>query len=144
MTVRRKIVSSHLTTCNVINNGDAVSLNLVNQAGHAVSVEMTVEQAQSVLMTLPQLLSNAFKARTGNEQTRYVFPMGEWSIEGTSDAKCLIVTLMTTDGFQVAFGMPFGDCQALGAALHRAADAAIESDASLEIDSALRMPAALN
>lgn len=144
MTVRRRVVSRHLTTCGVINNGEAVSLNLVNQAGHAVSVEMTIEQAESILMTLPQLLSNALKARTGNEQTRYVFPMGQWSIEQAADAKCLIVTLMTTDGFQVAFSVPFADCQSLGIALKRSGAIAAEADRSAEAEPARPVPISVN
>ena len=81
MAACRKIVSSRLTTCDVINDGEAVRLGLVNQAGYSVSLDMSVEQAESVVMTLPQLLSNALKARTGDPDARFVFPVGQWTLE---------------------------------------------------------------
>jgi hypothetical protein len=142
MTVHRKIVSQQLTTCDVIEQGEGVRLNLINQGGHSVSIEMTVEQAQSIVMTLPQLLSQAVQARTGDERSRFVFPMGQWSIESTADAKCLIVTLTTTDGFHVAFGIPFEESRALGWALKREGKRGIEQ-ARNELRACLA-PASLN
>jgi hypothetical protein len=125
--MHRKIVSSRLTTCDVINDGEAVRLGLVNQAGCSVSLEMSVEQAESVVMTLPQLLSNALRARTGDAQARYAFMVGQWALEST-EAACLLVTLKTTDGFEVTFGVSFAQCQALGLALHRHGKAVTEQD----------------
>jgi hypothetical protein len=126
--MHRKIVSSRLTTCDVINDGEAVRLGLVNQAGCSVSLEMSVEQAESVVMTLPQLLSNALRARTGDAQARYAFMVGQWALESTEAAQCLLVTLKTTDGFEVTFGVPFAQCQALGLALNRHGKAVTEQD----------------
>jgi hypothetical protein len=118
MTVlQRKIVSRRLTTCDVIRDGEAVRLDLVNHAGFAVSLEMSIEQAESVVMTLPRLLATAVKARTGDSQSRYVFPTGQWSLETTDGANCLLMTLTTTDGFEVTFGVPFAQCRGLGQAL---------------------------
>jgi hypothetical protein len=128
MTAHRKVLARQLTTCDVIKDGQAVRLDLINEAGHAVSVEMSVEQAHSVVMTLPHLLSVALKTRTGNEQTRYVFPLNQWSLESTSEAKCHIVTLTAVGGFEVAFGVPFAECCAIGWALCQEGKAAIDRD----------------
>ena len=116
--MHRKIVSSRLTTCGVVKDGGAVHIDLVSIAGHSVSIEMPIEQAESVIMTLPRLLSNAVRARTGDPQARFVFSIDQWMLESTHDAQCLLVTLKTADGFEVTFGIPFSHCQALGDALN--------------------------
>jgi len=115
--MRRKIVSQSLTTCNVIGDGDGFCLNLINAAGHEVSLVLSFDQAQSIVMTLPMMLARALRAKSGNDNARYVFPMGNWTLESTVDSGCLIATLTTTDGFEASFGIPFAACQELGAAL---------------------------
>jgi hypothetical protein len=130
--MHRTIVSSRLTTCDVVKGGEAIRLDLINKAGHSVSIELSFEQAEAIVMTLPQLLSKALKSRTGSEDSRYVFPSGQWTLESTTDVECLILTMVTTDGFETAFGIPFADCQRLGAALVREGKAATEMSVSEE------------
>ena len=76
-------------------------------------------------MTLPHVLAYALKRRTGQQDARYVFGLGEWCIEDTRDQDSLIVTLKTTDGFEVSFGIPFEAGRALGFSLQHEAKAAI-------------------
>ena len=71
--LRRKILTRRLTTCAVVKDGEAVRLDLQNEAGGPVSLEMSLEQAQSLVMTLPHLLSKAFQARAQNPKARFVF-----------------------------------------------------------------------
>jgi hypothetical protein len=132
--MNRKIVSSRLTTCEVVKDGHAVRLDLMNEAGHPVSLEMSIEQAQSLVMTLPRLVSKAVKVRTGNPHSRYAFPMAEWKLETTAGEKCLLLTLTTPDGFEVTFGIPFSKCQRLGSALTRHGEAASEGNAADGLD----------
>jgi hypothetical protein len=70
-------------------------------------------------MTLPGLLTRALKARYGNESSRYVFPLSEWLLEGVADGRTLIVTLKTTDGFEVSFAAPLDRCRSLASDLKR-------------------------
>src|SRR5262249_24627189 len=56
-TLSRKIVTSRLTTCDVAEDGQVVRLNLINEAGYPVSLEMSLEHAEALVMTLPRLLS---------------------------------------------------------------------------------------
>jgi hypothetical protein len=107
-------------------DGERVELGLIDHCGTAVSLELPFEQAESVVMTLPQLLTHALKRRTGRPEARYVFSLGEWLIEDPRGKNCLIVTLKTTDGFEASFGIPFKECQALGWILKREADQATE------------------
>ena len=78
-------------------------------------------QAGEQIMTLPQLLASALRQKTGDEDARYVFGLGEWAIESAKGQDCLIATLKTPDGFEVCFGIPFEACRSLGSNLLRAA-----------------------
>ena len=121
-----KIRSNRLTTCGVTADGETVALELVDRSDTAVSVELPFDQAEAVAMTLPHLLTRAVRRRTGQQEARYVFALGEWLIEDTKEVNCLIVTLKTTDGFEVSFGIPFETCRTLGWSLQQEADEAIE------------------
>jgi hypothetical protein len=70
-------------------------------------------------MTLPGLLSKALKARCGNENSRYVFPLGEWLLEGVAGGCTVIVTLKTVDGFEVSFGASVDMWRSLASDLKR-------------------------
>jgi hypothetical protein len=87
-----EIASSKPTTCDVAPDGEVVTLNLVDVAGNPVSLRLPFDQAGALAMTLPGLLSKALKARCGNESLRYVFPLGEWLLEGVADGCTVIVT----------------------------------------------------
>jgi hypothetical protein len=123
-----KISSSRLTTCRVTADGEAVELGLVDHSDTEVSLELPFEQAEAVVMTLPLLLTHALKRRTGKPEARYVFSLGDWLIEDTRGENYLIVTLKTTDGFEVSFAIPFEACQALGWSLKHEVDGAREAD----------------
>src|SRR5262245_61744402 len=59
----RTIVSSRLTTCEVDDSGTVIRLSLVDETGTPLSIDLSFEQAEAVVMTLPRLLSNAVKAQ---------------------------------------------------------------------------------
>jgi hypothetical protein len=113
-----KIRSQKLTTCHVAQDGANVSLEFIDSGGTAVTVELSIDQAEAVVMTLPHLLGHALRRQTGDEDARYVFGLRGWSIEGAENNKdCLIVTLTTTGGFEACFGLPLEACRSLGWAL---------------------------
>jgi hypothetical protein len=114
----RTIISSLLTTCSTVDDGQAIRLDFLDQAGLPASVQLPFRQAASVMMTLPRLLSTALRQQAHSDESRYVFPLGRWSIE-SADRECLIVTLTTEDGFEVSFSIPFATCRAMGWALRR-------------------------
>ena len=82
-----KIRSEKLTTCRVAADGAEVGLEFVDASGAPVRLEMPVEQAESLIMTLPQLLACALRQRTGDQDARYVFGLGEWAIESAEGQK---------------------------------------------------------
>ena len=103
-------------------DGGGVGLEFLDSSGNAVRLELPVEQAESLIMTLPQLLACALRQRTGDQDARYVFGLGEWAIESAKGQACLITTLKTPDGFEVCFGIPFGAARSLGQNLLHAAE----------------------
>jgi hypothetical protein len=123
----RSVTSSRLTTCSVVQDGRAVRLEFLDGDGQPVSVEFPFDQAESIIMTLPQMLSKALQRRTHDESARYVFSLGRWSIE-SCDQKSLIATLATDDGFQVSFTIPFDACRAIGHALRHEGGCGVEQE----------------
>jgi hypothetical protein len=119
--------SSRLTTCRVAEDGADVTLELIDQSGEAVAVELPLDQAEAIVMTLPRLLSRAVRQRSGNDEARYVFQLVEWVIEGAKEHRCLIATLKTENGFEVSFAMPLEACRSFGWTLQHEASDAIEA-----------------
>jgi hypothetical protein len=128
-----RIRSKTLTTCSVTNDGSNVDLEFLDQAGDTVTLELSVEQAEAIVMTLPHLLARAVRLQTGNSDARFVFGLHEWALEDAKDQNCLIATLKTTNGFEVSFGIPFEACQSLGLHLLQDVDKAVEAAEVREI-----------
>jgi hypothetical protein len=116
-----EIESRELTTCDVALDGEVVRLRFIDTAGSTVVLSLPFAQAGALTMTLPHLLTKALKARHGEEGSRFVFPLGEWVLEGVADGRTVIVTLRTTDGFEVSFAAPLEHCRSLAADLCREA-----------------------
>jgi hypothetical protein len=115
------IESARLTTCDVTRDGEVVRLKFIDTSGNDVVLSLPFAQAGALTMTLPHLLTKALKARFGNEGSRFVYPLGEWVVEGVADGRTVIVTLKTTDGFEVTFAAPLERCRSLAADLCREA-----------------------
>ena len=111
-----------LTTCSTKDGGELVELSFVDTTGCSRTLEMTFSDAQSIAMTLPRLLTQAIKAQTGQDSARYVFPLGEWSLEGIEGSQSVILTLKTEDGFEVSFRMPPHASKSLGWSLQHATE----------------------
>jgi hypothetical protein len=123
------IYASKLTTCTALDDGETIKLEFLDERRNPVSLLLPFENAESIAMTLPRLLTQAVRAQTRQHSARYVFPLGQWLLEGIEDHQCCILTLKTVDGFEVSFRVPQASCRALGWALrHEAADAAEAGD----------------
>jgi hypothetical protein len=121
-----RIVSNQLTTCSVIESGKTICFDFVGQGDASVSIEMPFNQAESIVMTIPRLLSAALRMQTGDCQARYVFSLGDWSLESVEDPNYRILAVRTPDGFEVAFAISFETSKAMGSALTHASEAAPE------------------
>ncbi len=112
-----KICTGELTTCDIVDGGQAVRLDFVDAAGVPVSLQMPFDQAQAIVMTLPRMLARAVKSLTGSADARYVFPLGNWAVEKAKEQGALMLTLATPDGFEVSFGVSPAVSHALGKVL---------------------------
>jgi hypothetical protein len=121
----RTITSGGLTTCAVVKEGQGIRLDFVKRTGEPISVEFPFEQAHSIIMTLPHLLSQALKRQTLDPAARYVFALNKWTLE-LMNSEALIVTLATEGGFAVSFNVPLETCKALSFALRHEGRSASE------------------
>lgn len=108
-----------LTTCEVADDGGAISLRFEDAAGNPATVRVSLNQANAIIMTLPGLIDKALRTRYGDNSLRYTHPLASWTIEQSTDATQRIVTLETTDGFCVRFSLPKAAQNDLGEALMR-------------------------
>lgn len=121
------IVTSDLTNCDVCRDGNAIRLNLVDQGGNPTFVEFTFDQAASIVMTLPRLLTAALQSSSDRPDLRYVFPVDKWSLELARGQSVLIFTLRTEDGFDASFGLSLKMCEGIASAMNDSLDAAGQS-----------------
>jgi hypothetical protein len=68
-------------------------------------MRLTSACVHQLAMTLPHLLSKALQAQHADRSLRAVFPLGDWRLEAAAGSKDLILTMMTPDGFEVAFSL---------------------------------------
>lgn len=99
----RTLDISRLTTCNVAQDGQAISLSGEDDAGQAFSLHISVEQAGTLAMTLPQLLNAAIQAQYRDTTIRYAFPLGAFNVAAVQGSNDAILSLKTPDGFEVNF-----------------------------------------
>ncbi len=123
------IVSSDLINCD-IRDGNAIRLNLLNEVGQQTFVEFTLDQAASIVMTLPRLLTTALQNCSGRPDLRYVFPVDKWSLEIAHGQSALIFTLRTEDGFDASFGLSLKMCEDIASAMNDNLSAAVKNTAA--------------
>jgi hypothetical protein len=94
-----------LTTCDVAPDGHYVRLHFEDTLGRPAALRLTSDRVQQLLMTVPGLLSRALQARHKDDSVRAVFPLHQWRLETAAGSKDFILTLITADGFEVAFSL---------------------------------------
>jgi hypothetical protein len=112
-----KIRSAALTHCGLIADGDAVGIDLVDDRGVNVSVELSLEQAQAIARTLPSALAPAVRDVPGQLNARFILPLDRWTVEQSKDGTGLLLTLAAADGSEVCFAVPSEACRGLGRVL---------------------------
>ena len=109
-----KIHNAELTNCGVVQDGHAVRLDLVDDKGTEVSLELSFERAQTIAKTLPSLLTRALQTMTGNASSRFVLTLDRWTVEQSNDGTNLLLTLAADDGYEVCIDVPREACEGLG------------------------------
>ena len=100
-----EIEARSLTTCQVAPDGAAVRLCFEDTDGLPGVLTLPTACIQQLVMTLPHLLSKAIRAQHGDDTLRAVFPLGAWHVEAQAGTSNFILTMMTSDGFEVSFSV---------------------------------------
>ena len=109
-----KICNAALTNCGLVQDGHAVRLDLVDDKGTEVSLELSFERAQAIAKTLPSLLTRALQTMTGNASSRFVLTLDRWTVEQSNDGNGLLLALAAGDGYEVCIDIPTEACRGLG------------------------------
>ena len=106
-----EIDSQALTTCDVSQDGGAISLSFADTIGNPATIRLSLDQAGALLMTLPGLIDRALQTRFGDQSLHYAYPLASWVIEQSSNASQCIITLRTA-----ASAFPFHSSSRLNSA----------------------------
>lgn len=112
-----EIDTQALTTCEVADDGGAISLGFVDITGNPATIRLSLNQVGALAMTLPGLIDKALQTRFGDQSLRYAYQLASWLVEQSSDPTQTMVTLRTVDGFSVCFSIPRQQQSELGEAL---------------------------
>ena len=126
-----EIYVASLTTCEVSTDGCYVHLSFENELGRPAQLRLTSTGVQRLVMTLPQLLSQALQAQHGDDSVRAVFPLSRLRIERAAGSRDFILTVMTSDGFEVAFSLSAPAITEITSALEAARSVAEQGATSL-------------
>jgi hypothetical protein len=99
------IRAHRLTTFSVAADGASVSIGVADESGRPSALVLPSECLQALVMTLPEMASQSLRRRHGDPDLRLVFPVENWAIETSTEARRLIVTFSTCDGFQASFAL---------------------------------------
>ena len=106
-----------MCSAGLVQDGRAVRLDLVDDEGADVSLQLSLEQAQAIAMTLPSLLTHARQALAEKAGSHYVLALDRWTVQQSNDCSGLLLTLATGEGFEVCFDVPAEACRGLGLTL---------------------------
>src|ERR1700761_4139124 len=112
-----EIETRSLTSCEIADDGGAVSLGFIDAEGRAASLKLSLNQVGALAMTLPALIDKALQTRYGDTSLRYAYPLESWAVEQSSDPTQGMLTFRTVDGFSVCFSIPRDQQSELGEAL---------------------------
>lgn len=122
-----EIIGKSLTDCQVDESGELFRLNLACIDGSPASVVLPVDCLRSLMMTLPDAIERALRARYGDQTLKVVYPMGSWSLHTAAGSEGMILTLATPDGFKVSFTLTQADAGNLATSLGEV-DPAVEPE----------------
>ena len=99
-----ELVGEALTAWSVSHDGSRVRLGFVDRDGDPCRIDLPMEAVGALLLTLPRILQCALEARDDGSD-RIVHPLGGWGLERAAEHGELILTLRTSEGFDVAFAL---------------------------------------
>lgn len=101
--MKRILKVAGLTKVWVAEDGSECRLEMKTQEGDDGIVDLPFDSLSSLMMTLPAVASSALRRRFRDPGMRVAFPLDSWRVERASDGTKVMLTLSTTDGFEVTF-----------------------------------------
>lgn len=99
------IRAAALTTYGVNPDGRQVRIHLRDQTGKSAVLELPTQALSELMMTLPRMLQQALQKQYDDSSLRLVHELGDFQLEQAGGIDRLILTLKTTDGFEVSFAV---------------------------------------
>jgi hypothetical protein len=84
-------------------------MNVADESGQSRGLSLPAECLVQLIMTLPQMASQALKMRYRDDSLCIVYPLGAMGMEASHIDEISILTLATRDGFTVSFGLTVDD-----------------------------------
>jgi hypothetical protein len=110
-----------LTGFSVSRCGECVRLGLTDEKGQSRNLLLPFPCLGMLLMTLPDMIDQAIRARTADPTMRHVYPLERCRIEVSQGTNQLIIGLSTGGGFEVRFALSVSEGQEIGERLVQAA-----------------------
>lgn len=111
-----EVMGEGLTAWSVSPGGRRVQLGFEDASGRRCRLNLPFDALSALLMTIPRILRAALRAR-GDPSARVIQPLGSWHLERAAGTGCLILTLSTPNGFDVAFMVAPDQLAAMGDAV---------------------------
>jgi hypothetical protein len=102
-----------------------ISINVIDENSQPGSLVLPSESLRSLIMSMPEMMQQALRRRYRDPSLRLVFPLGNWSLETSTEPGKLILTLSTSDGFAVSFAVTPNELKQLANAGKRACHARV-------------------
>jgi hypothetical protein len=113
MGINDKIFGDKLTTFELAPDGSRFCMNVADESGQSRGLSLPSECLVQLIMTLPEMASQALRMRYRDNSLRVVFPLGAMRVEAAHIDETTILTLATEDGFAVSFGLTANDLKRL-------------------------------
>ncbi len=110
-----EVVGEGLTAWSVLPGGRRVHLGFEDASGRRCRLNLPFDALSALLLTIPRIMGAALRAR-GDPSARVIQPLGSWHLERAAGTGCLILTLSTPNGFDVAFTVAPDQLAAMGEA----------------------------
>jgi len=110
------IRARQLTTFSVAPDGRSVAIGVADEEGQSAALTLPAECLKSLILTLPDMMRRALRLQHGDPSLRLVYPLASWEVERSTQPEIRIVTLRTSDGFHVSFGITPKELREMGEA----------------------------
>jgi hypothetical protein len=110
------IAGKELIAYDIAKDGSRFCMSFACVNGKKGSLSFPTKCLKSLILTLPRMMTQALRARFVDQSLRLVYPAETVRLEGSPDPNTFIMTLMTSDGFDVSFSLSRRQLRALGKA----------------------------